>query len=65
MEVFSVERKGFLKFSSLIQEAPTLTKRFVLKGDSTVVATTWTDGNFERPRSVEVDLKAAVGKLPR
>jgi len=64
MEVFSVERLGFVKFSAMIQDAPTLTKRFALKGDSTVIATTWTDNNFEKPRRVEVDLKMAVPKVP-
>ena len=65
IEVFSVERMGFVKFSAMIQNAPTLTKRFALKGDSTVIATTWTDNNFEKPRTVVVDLKATVPKIPK
>jgi hypothetical protein len=64
IEIFSRERKAFFKFSDIIQGNPTLTKRFVIKDAHTVIATTWTDHNFEKPRSVEVNLKDAVVKLP-
>lgn len=64
MAVYSRERNTFFKFSDMIQCNPTISASFKLKHDHTVIATTWRNGNFEKPMSVTVNLKDAVTKLP-
>ena len=64
MAVYSRDRNAVIQFSDMIDGNPTLSESFSLKDDHTVIATTWQDGNFEKPVSVTVNLKNALAKLP-
>lgn len=64
IELYARKKNRIVKFSDLIEGKPTLTDRFRLTGQHTIVATTWQDKNADTKLRVEINLKDAVAKLP-
>lgn len=64
IEVYAREKNAIVKFSDLIDGNPTMTDRFRLTGQHTVVGTTWQDKNSDTKLRIEINLKDAIAKLP-